>query len=493
MSTTNFMVSNQTKSDSGGFPSDLFLRELPGTGRGKALHLTQQLRAAILGGRLVEGTRLPPSRVLAAELGISRSVVVQAYADLAADGYLEARQGAGTRVRTPAIDDTPSRRAADGTALAGQPRVCEPLLRTPARVRLLGGLPDPQLFPRRAWMRHYRAALTAIPDMDLSYPDSRGAEALRVALGAYLGRVRGVVTTPEHVLVSAGVTQGLTLICRVLQRGGARRIALEEPCFGPHRDAIAMTGLTPVPIAVDAHGLDVDRLASERDVSAVLLAPAHSFPTGATLTAERRRALIAWARRTDALIIEDDYDAELRYDRTPIGALQGHAPDDVAYLGSASKTFTPALRLGWIAAPPRHAAALDREKRLDDMGSSLIDQLTFARFLESGEFARHLRRIRPIYRRRRDATINALAELLPDAVWTGAAAGLHLHLALPPGIDTPTLSATAYRRGMLLEDAAAHWAKPAHAAPALVLGYGTLPEPAPVVAALSHAIAESLS
>jgi GntR family transcriptional regulator/MocR family aminotransferase len=476
-------VSNQTNPDNGGFPSDLLLPCLRTWGGGKALQLTHDLRAAILSGRLVEGARLPPSRVLAAELGISRSVVVQAYTDLAADGYLEARQGAGTRVRTLATDATPARRVADGTSPAR-----EPLLRIPAPVRLLGGLSDPQLFPRRAWMRHYRAALTAIPDVDLSYPDSRGAEALRVALGAYLGRVRGVVTAPEHVLVSAGVTQGLTLICRVLQRGGARRVALEDPCFGPHRDAIAMAGLTPVPIAVDAHGLDVDRLASEHDVAAVLLAPAHSFPTGATLAAGRRRALIAWARRTGALIIEDDYDAELRYDRSPIGALQGQAPDHVAYLGSASKTFTPALRLGWIAAPPRHSAALDREKRADDMGSSLIDQLTFARFVDSGDFARHLRRIRPIYRRRRDATIDALTELLPDAVWSGAAAGLHLHLALPREIDMRALTSTAYQRGMLLEDAAMHWADPAHAAPALVLGYGTLPEPAPVIAALSHVI-----
>jgi GntR family transcriptional regulator/MocR family aminotransferase len=228
-----------------------------------------------------------------------------------------------------------------------------------------------------------------------------------------------------------------------------------------------------VPIPVDARGLDVDRLA---DHAAVLLAPAHSYPTGATLDRERRRALLAWARAADALVIEDDYDADLRYDRTPIGALQGQAPEHVAYVGSASKTFSPALRLGWIAAPAHLAAALAREKRLDDMGTSLIDQLAFARFVDAGELARHLRRTRPIYRRRRDAVIDELGRVLPEAVATGAAAGLHLHLALPAGTDVRALVQAAYRRGVLLEDAAIHWADPAAAPPALVLGYGSLDE-----------------
>jgi GntR family transcriptional regulator/MocR family aminotransferase len=465
-------MEKQTNLAEDGFPADLLVGVHPFPGRGKALRLTQELRSAILSGRLTAGAALPPSRVLAAELRISRSVVVQAYADLTADGYLEARQGAGTRVRATNGSHAPA--AVPALHDAGAP---DTLLRTAAPIRLPGGLPDPRLFPRAAWARHYRSALATLPDADLGYPDSRGAEALRLALSAYLGRVRGVATGAERVLVCGGVTQGLTLICRALRRTGARRVAVEDPCFGPHREAIAMTGLEPVPVAGDEHGLDVERLAA-LDVAAVLVAPAHSFPTGSTLAPERRRALVAWARRRDALILEDDYDAELRYDRTPIGALQGHAPEHVAYLGSASKTFTPALRLGWIAAPPRLHPALDREKRLDDMGSSLVEQLAFASFVQSGALARHLRRIRPIYRRRRDATIKALAELLPQARWQGEAAGLHLHLSLPGGVDPQLLTAAALARGVLVEDAARHWADPGRARPALVLGYATLSEPA---------------
>jgi GntR family transcriptional regulator / MocR family aminotransferase len=342
---------------------------------------------------------------------------------------------------------------------------------------MLGGLPDPALFPRAQWLRHYRAALAALPDPGLTYPDTRGASQLRAALTAYLGRVRGVTTEPRRILVCAGVTQGLTLACRALRRDGARRIAIEDPCFAPHREAIAMTGLEPVPVAVDEHGLDTGAL-DGHDVAAVLVAPAHSFPTGATLDTSRRRDLVAWARRHGTLIIEDDYDAEFRYDRVPIGALQGLAPDHVIHLGSASKTVSPALRLGWVAAPPHLAGALEREKRLDDMGSGLLEQLAFARFVDRGDFARYLRRVRPVYRARRDATIAALAERLPEVRHHGAAAGLHLHVALPAGADERAVALIAEGRGVLIEEAARHWADPAQAPPSLVLGYGPLSEPA---------------
>jgi GntR family transcriptional regulator / MocR family aminotransferase len=446
------------------FPADLLVSLRPAASGGKAVRLTQELRSAILSGRLAAGTALPPSRVLAGELGVSRSVVVQAYGDLAADGHLEARQGSGTRVRLPPAAEAPAR------ARRRSARPTQVLLER-APVRLLGGLPDPQLFPRTVWARHYRAALAELPDAELGYPDSRGAETLRTALCAYLGRVRGVVTTPEHVLVCGGVTQGVTLLCRALRRAGARRIATEEPGFHLHREAIAATGLEPVPVRVDEHGLDVARLGA---VDAVLVAPAHSYPLGSTLSADRRRALIGWARRRGALVIEDDYDAELRYDRTPIGALQGHAPDHVAYLGSASKTLIPALRLGWIAAPPHLMDALDREKCLDDMGSSLTEQIALARFVARGDFARHLRHVRPVYRRRRDASRAALDALLPEARQQGAAAGLHLHLSLPADVDMRALRRGARERGLLVEDAAWHWADPRDAPPAIVFGYGTL-------------------
>jgi GntR family transcriptional regulator / MocR family aminotransferase len=455
-----------------GFPSDLLLDLRPGHGRGLRERLEHGLRDAIQRRRLMPGTALPPTRLLAAELGVSRSVVVEAYANLAADGYLEARQGAGTRVRPEARQEPAAPPAADDV-LAARPR--RGRLVGAAPIRLVGGLPDPRLFPRARWLHHYRAALVEVPDPELTYPDTLGAGALRTALVAYLGRVRGVATGADRLLVCSGFTQGLTLVCRALRRRGARRFAIEDPCFGVHREAIAMAGLEPVPVPVDAHGLDPADLAG-LGVAAVLVAPAHAYPTGATLGAARRRDLVGWARRQDAIIVEDDYDAEFRYDRVPVGALQGLAPDRVVYIGSASKTVSPSLRLGWLAAPRELVAGLEDEKRADDLGSPLLEQLAFGRFVDSGDFSRFLRRVRPVYRARRDATVAAVEDLLPDARRQGATAGLHLHLLLPADVDERALAVAARRRGVLVEDAAWHWARPEEAPPSLVLGYGTLAE-----------------
>jgi GntR family transcriptional regulator/MocR family aminotransferase len=266
------------------------------------------------------------------------------------------------------------------------------------------------------------------------------------------------------------------MIARALHRAGARRIAMEDPCFGVHRRAIQMTGIQPVPVPVDERGIDPAALEG-LDLAAVVVAPAHSYPVGGTLDAERRSDLISWAERHDSLIVEDDYDAEFRYDRLPVGALQGMAPDRVVYIGGASKTVTPALRLGWIAAPAGLVKSLEREKRYDDMGSPLLEQLAFARFVDSGDFARHLRHVRPVYRRRRDATIAALEELIPEARWQGEAAGLHLYVNLPAHVDAAELVLAAYDRGVTVENAAWNWAYPASAPPAIVVGYGSLPEP----------------
>jgi GntR family transcriptional regulator / MocR family aminotransferase len=479
VSTSNPVTLEQANREAEGFPSDLLVDLRPDEGRGLRERLEHGLRAAIQRRRLVAGTLLPPSRVLATELGISRSVVVEAYANLAADGYVEARQGAGTRVRLDVRDEPPRPRPPlpryDAARYFARPR--ESSFAGAPPVRLLGGLPDPALFPRGQWLRHYRTALAELPDPQLTYPSTLGAGVLRRALSAYVGRVRGVATAPDRILVCSGFTQGLTLVCRALVRAGARRVAVEEPCFSLHREAIAMTGLEPVPVAMDERGIDPAALEG-LDVAAVLVAPAHSYPTGATLDPRRRRALVAWALRSEALIIEDDYDAEFRYDRLPIGALQGLAPDRIVYIGCASKTLSPALRLGWVAAPPDLIDAIEREKRFDDMGSGLLEQLAFARFVDRGDFSRHLRRVRPIYRARRDATIAALARQLPEATWRGAAAGLHLYVTLPPDVDEGALVHAAFERGVLVEDAHWHWADGSGVPPALVLGYGTVAEPA---------------
>lgn len=477
VSISNPMRKKQTNSGDG-FPSDLLV-DLRVDGAGVREQLEVGIRSAIQSGRLRPDTPLPPTRVLAADLQISRSVVVEAYACLAADGYVEARTGAGTWVRRQSSPDSDRRtrdRSSHGPSAA--PRFQPPRRPSapagPGRIRLFGGLPDPAFFPRSRWLRHYRAALNDVPDPDFTYPHMLGAPALRVALAGYLGRVRGVVAAPDQMLICSGFTQGLVLLCRVLRRRGATRFAVEDPCFGHHRAAIERTGLQAVPVPVSGSGIDPSALPD--DVGGLLVAPAHSYPTGGTLDSVRRHALVAWARRIGALVIEDDYDAEFRYDRKPIGALQGLAPAHVAYVGCASKTVSPALRLGWAAVPGELIDSLEQEKLYADMGSSLLTQLAFARFVDSGDFARHLRRVRPLYRARRDTTLDALANQLPKACPRGEAAGLHVHVLLPLEVDELEFAAAAYERGVLVEDGAWHWADPEQAPPSIVLGYGSVSE-----------------
>jgi GntR family transcriptional regulator/MocR family aminotransferase len=459
VSGSNSDISERTNSVIPGFPDILIALDRSGR-RGLREQLHQQLRSAIQQGRLPATALLPPSRTLAHELGVARSVVVDAYEQLTAAGYLGARRGSGTRV----LPATTSSRA-DPTI---HPR--------PAHtVGLVGGLPDAALFPRAEWLRHYRWALNTVPNQQLHYPGPLGALPLREALAEYLTRVRGVVVRPDHVLITSGLTQAITLLCRALRKLGAEAIAVEDPGFGFHREAIANTGLRVVPIPVDDDGLDVHRLA-ENDVAGVLVAPAHSYPTGAVLSPARRTALVEWARNNDALVIEDDYDAEFRYDRAPIGALQGLAPERVAYAGCASKTLTPALRLGWITLPDRLVEQVVRQKLLDDMGTTMLEQLTLARFIDTGGLTRHLRRVRPIYRRRLDSALKAVAASLPDAVPKRVAAGLHLYVQLPPWCDELRLVESAYKRGLLIEGASWHWSVPELAPPALVLGYGAIDE-----------------
>jgi GntR family transcriptional regulator / MocR family aminotransferase len=459
---TNSATATATAGDSG-FPADLLVTLDRSAGSGLRRQLEGELRTAIRGGRLAVGTALPPSRVLAKELGVARGIVVDAYGQLAAEGYLEARRGSGTRVRTA----QPREPVADG---APEPR-------RDAGPRLLGGLPDPGSFPRTQWQRHYRAAIASLPTATVTYPDPRGESALRAALARYLGRVRAVVTTPDRIQVCNGFTQGLALVCRALLARGARRVAVEEPCFGYHRELIANAGLEPVPVAVDAHGIDVDALASH-DVAGVLVAPAHSYPSGAVLSPARRNALVEWADATGALVIEDDYDAEFRYDRAPIGALQGLRPESVVYGGSVSKTVSPLLRVGWLAAPEWLVSELRREKLYDDVATGALDQLALARFIEAGDLARHLRRVRPLYRRRRDVALDALARHLPEASAAGVAAGLHLYVRLPEATDERALVRAARMRGVQVEASARHWADRAVAPPALVVGYGAAAEAA---------------
>ncbi|HEX4009548.1 MAG TPA: PLP-dependent aminotransferase family protein [Solirubrobacteraceae bacterium] len=426
--------------------------------------IEDQLRRAIRDGALRPDARVPSTRDLARQLGISRRVVVDAYAQLAAEGYLSLRQGARPRV------------AAAGAAAPEATARTAPASPS-ARFDFRPSVPDVSLFPRAAWLRSLREALATATDSDLGYGDPRGVPALRSALADYLGRVRGVVADPEHVIVTSGYTQGLGVVCRALAAGGATRIALEDPSNPEDRLIVERAGLRPVAVEVDERGTRVDDLERAR-ADAVVLTPAHQHPTGVVLAGERRTALLTWLRDWGATAIEDDYDAEYRYDRAAVGALQGLAPDRVIYAGSCSKTLAPALRLGWLVVPAALLDAVVQEKLLADRGTARIEQLALADFLARGELDRHLRRMRARYRRRRDAMVHALARDLPEATVHGVAAGLHVTVVLSGGAGEDAIRAQARRRRVEIETMNEFRPGAGGRPPALLLGYAQLPEPA---------------
>ena len=452
-------------------PFELMLsvsREAPGT---LGAQIESQLRRAIRGGELHGGARIPSTRDLARQLGVSRRIAVDAYAQLAAEGYLVLRQGAQPRVAEGAGVDVTSEAPALGP---------EPVPRYDFRP----SRPDVSAFPRRAWARCLRDAVAEISDADLIYGDPCGVETLRVALADYLGRVRGVVAEPARVVVTSGYIQGFGLVCRALAAGGVRRIALEDPS-APEQGPIAeRAGLEPVAVPVDGSGIVVEALAAT-GAGAVVLTPAHQHPTGVVLPPQRRTALLAWLRETGAIAIEDDYDAEYRYDRAAVGALQGLDPDRVVYAGSASKTLAPALRLGWMVVPAALLDAVRHEKALSDQTTARIEQHAMADFIRRGELDRHLRRMRLSYRARRDATIAAVHDALPDATVSGIAAGLHLTVTLAAPVDEDTLRAECARRRVEISTISDYTPGAFATQPTLLLGYAQVPEPA-----ISSGIAE---
>ena len=443
-----------------GFPTGLLLEIDRAPGARIRSQLETALRGEIQGGRIQPGTKLPPTRTLARELGIARSVVVEVYAQLAAEGFIDAVQGAGTRVR------------AQPQSAASEPRpVTRPALSTPFAT----GLPDPAYFPQRHWLRAYSSVFTGPGSQPLGCPDPRGRAELRTALAGHLSRVRGLRTCPSQLLICNGVTHALTIIARALRARGVTRIGIEDPCFAAHRRLIASLEIQPVPIAVDAQGLLVGKL-SEVDVDAVLVAPAHSYPTGAVLSRTRRRDLISWARRNDTLIIEDDYDAEFRFDASPIGALQSLAPENVLYAGSVNKVLDPALQIGWISVPPRLAPEVLEAKLIANTATETFGQLALARFVEDGGLARHIRRVRPRYRARRDRLLAELHAQAPGLRPKGADVGLHLYLPLPAEVREADVTAAAKQDGLDVEGSAKHWANWTAGVPAVLIGYGTMNE-----------------
>jgi GntR family transcriptional regulator / MocR family aminotransferase len=424
--------------------------------------LEHSLRADIRSGRLPGDTRMPSTRGLAIELGVSRGVVTEAYSQLAAEGYLNTRQGAPVRVATAV-------RASIG--------------RAPAR-SLLGsfayhfhpGLPDLAGFPRDRWLRSLRTALRASPHESLGYGDPRGVPELREVLSDYLGRVRGTAADPEHMLICTGFTQGFSLACRTLSGHGVRSVALEDPGWHTHKLIVEQAGMEIVPIPVDAQGLVVEQL-EQSDADVVVVTPAHQFPSGAVLSPERRAALIEWAESADRLIVEDDFDGEFRYDRGAVGALQGLAPERVLYCGSASKRMAPGMRLGWLLMPSWLTWQLIAAKAVEDAGSEVIGQLALCDFISRGELDRHVRRMRRQYQARREALLRALARWLTEAQTGGDEAGLYELVELPGDVNEAALLTSAAERGVGAEGLSLHRFTPG-GPPGLVLGYGNLAEPA---------------
>jgi GntR family transcriptional regulator / MocR family aminotransferase len=456
---------------------------------GDALHrqIEASIRQRIRSGALPAGVALPPTRALAAELGVTRGVVVEAYAQLVAEGYLTSRSGGYTQVAPASAAAVPSAAAPSTAAPSTAPSAAAPSTAAPRPGRLgRPRSPGPVVdfgygrcnltaFPRAAWLRSVRRVLTEAANERLGYLDGRGAVELRSALAAYLNRVRGTNADPETIVITNGYAQAVSLLMGVLAARGARTVAVEDPSACDDARVIAQAlGLNVVGVPVGDDGVRVDAVAwLSADV--LILTPSHQWPTGGVLSPQARAAVLAWAQRTGALILEDDYDAEYRYDRAPVGAMQGLDRDRVAYAGTASKTLAPGFRLGWVILPRELVEPFAGAKLLADRGSPILDQLTFADFLSRGEFDRHLRRMRPIYRSRRDALLRALAQHLPELEPTGIAAGLHLVAWLPPDLDEATVITAAAREGVAVAGLTDFWLSPTPRG-GLIFGYSDLNE-----------------
>jgi len=426
-----------------------------------------QLRDAMADGRLTTGERLPSTRTLAGLLAVSRTVVTAAYAQLFAEGWVEGRHGSGTFV----ADGAPGRPAGNG-----QP---QPAL-TPRAVTGDGPAePDGSMIDLRpgvawtagidqvAWRRAWRSAGAGVTG-DL--PDPRGRADLRAALTGYLRRSRGVHCSAAQLVVTRGVAGSLGLLAALLRPGDL--VGVEEPGYPAARAVFAAHGLRVVPCPVDSAGLRVDAL--PHGLKLVYATPAHQYPLGGRLSVPRRRALTGWARDTGALIAEDDYDGEFRYDRQPVGALQALAPDHVVHAGTVSKTLAPGVRLGWLVLPARLVGRVAELKDATARHTGVLEQAVLADLLAGGGYDRHVRGRRQAYRRRRDELAQAL-DRVPGVALSGLAAGLHALVALPPGLSEPEAVRRAAALGLAVEGLDAYAVEPGRRPPALVVGYATPP------------------
>ncbi|MFD5637927.1 PLP-dependent aminotransferase family protein [Streptomyces sp. NPDC127077] len=431
----------------------------PARARGRTLQAA--LREAVRSGRLAPGTRLPSTRELAGDLGVSRGLVTEAYEQLTAEGYLRSDRGSGTWV--------------GGAVRAVGPRARDRAPRAAGvRADFVAGSPDLSLFPRSAWAAAHRGVLAELPHQALGYPDPRGLPRLRTALAGLLVRRRGVVADPERVIVVSGVAQAMTLLGFALHARGTPRVGVERPGSPELGSLFASAGVGTVPLPLDDDGLAVAPLEAS-GLRALVTTPAHQFPTGIAYSARRRAELLDWARSVDGLVIEDDYDGDFRYDRAPVGALQGLDPEHVAYTGSVSKSLAPGLRLGWLLVPAYHFEEVVERKRTMDLGNPVLDQALLARFVERGDYDRHLRRCQRAYRERRDVLVAALEEHFPGTEVSGIAAGLHVVAALPGRYGPPDRFLERTAAAGVVVRSTAHYGATAVDGVRLVLGYAHLP------------------
>lgn len=419
-----------------------------------------QLRGTISSGVLPTGTALPSTRVLAEDLAVSRGVVARAYRQLAAEGYITLRQGANPCVNGHSATGGISAHQESGST-------------EKYRFDLRPDLPDLASFPRSGWSRAQQRALQSASTRELGNTDGRGLWSLRAELAAYLGRSRGVLVQPENLVVTAGTSQSLGLVTRALAAEGVSEIAFENPSCARHHEAVRMAGMDLRAMRIDEQGLIVSEL-HDAGSRAVVVCPTHQFPTGPRLSESRREALIAWATDTGGLIIECD--SELRDDNAPVATLQRQAPDRVIYLGSTRKTLGPCASLGWAVLPDRLIPSV-QELSTSLLHVSSFDQLAFVDFLARGDYDRHIRKMREIYRKRRAVLIDALHTELPDSLIGGPALGLHVVLLTPSGAAR-SVCAFARESGVALDSFSDH-ALPGYDGPeGLLVGFGQLSEAA---------------
>ena len=428
--------------------------------------LAEAIRTAIRNGRIPLGAALPPSRVLAMDLRVSRWTVTEAYGHLIAEGFLSGRTGSATRVIwSPEPDDRQGRTAAHALA--------HPHHLAPSRYDLSQCTPDYRGFPRRKWVDAIRVAAETVPFDRLGYAEPGGEPRLREVLTDHLNRRRGARADAALMSVFTGARQCMAALCRALVEDGVRRIAVEDPGSPGLWEAAISAGLELVGLPVDEDGVLVDALEQHPDVRVICVGPAHQVVTGAVLTPERREKLLEWAGRVDGLIIEDDYDSEFSYDGLALPALHGADPDRVALIGSMSRTMTPTVNVGWIVAPRRWVEAVRAEPRLAATAPAL-NQLALARFLESGDYDRHLRASRQRLRKRRDALIAELTRRVPEAKISGHHSGLHFLLELPQATAATRVMAAAPKRGMALCDVHLMYLDGAVEETRIQVGYGNL-------------------